>query len=613
MENTTMDMQTSLNAKGASSLFTKEHDKSPTGSRHGQSTAFICLLDAKTAQTINDESDVEKIKEGSVFETTNSDFTGMSTFVPLPVETVHKLWNDAPHCCNDDIKSLPLAVDAQLVAFSLPAIKTSKAKTGDAMKPSVLVLTEMKNHPQTLIQHSSGEKSQITVPLGNKSPLSSDNVQLFHSSTTIENNTESLLESERRETIPQTEKVSGQSNKSFGSSTVYKTTSTPAFEDKVNREMVQSVADQTTMAPNIMTRNKMKSIIPLNTNIKDQVIQAQTNNSARETVSVVSGTTNVDTPLPELDSSSGDRVTNHIRSEKPEHRTEAESINHVAEGLRQKDNKSAVDGIFSELRRMTISHRDNKTDMAVQKEGRYIATATQKPAPAANDRVAGIGQAVSNDFHVELPDKAIFMKSSPAGTNAADQGDKQIWNGAPDHYRKTTNTNRDELPLRTDMANIPSTHGNRLSTTNGPAEINTQAVIDQILDAKQSLNNGFGRVRITLDPPNLGTVNLEIVVRKERVEVVITADNSGVQQALQSRVDDIRTALQRQDLKIEIFQVLLQDNTANQQHANGSDTFGQRQEHQSRQNFMDDNIPVQPLIQPIRESERARGLVSIFV
>ena len=203
------------------------------------------------------------------------------------------------------------------------------------------------------------------------------------------------------------------------------------------------------------------------------------------------------------------------------------------------------------------------------------------------------------------------MKSSPAGTTAADQDDLQSWKASPDRHHSPTN--QTEFPLRAEMTNMLSGSGNRLTASGGPAGINTQAVIDQILDAKQSMNNGFGRVRITLDPPNLGTVNLEIVIRKERLEVVMTADNSGVQQALQSRVDDIRTALQRQDLKIENFQILLQDNGANQQQANSGAAFGQRQEHQARQNLMDSSIPTQPLIQPTRESGPAKGLVSIFV
>ena len=240
--------------------------------------------------------------------------------------------------------------------------------------------------------------------------------------------------------------------------------------------------------------------------------------------------------------------------------------------------------------------------LAAQKEGGYLATATQKPIAAVNDRAAAIGQSLSEgSSQVELADTAVFMKGSPAGTTAADQDNQQHWNTSPDRHHSTTN--RTEFPLRAEMTNILSGSGNRLAASDGPAGINTQAVIDQIMDAKQSMNNGFGRVRITLDPPNLGTVNLEIVVRKERVDVVMTADNSGVQQALQSRVDDIRTALQRQDLKIENFQILLQDNAANQQQANSGATFGQHQEQQARQNLMDGNIPIQPLIQPIRESE----------
>jgi flagellar hook-length control protein FliK len=173
--------------------------------------------------------------------------------------------------------------------------------------------------------------------------------------------------------------------------------------------------------------------------------------------------------------------------------------------------------------------------------------------------------------------------------------------------------NQYEFPLRAETTNVPSGNGNRLAAADGSVGINTQAVIDQIQNARQSMNSGSGRVRITLDPPNLGTVSLEIVVRKEWVGVVMTADNSGVQQALQSRVDDIRTALQRQDLKIENFQILLQDNAANQQRGYSGAAFGQQHERRAGQNQMENHIPVEPLTQPIEESRRAAGLVSIFV
>lgn len=611
MENMTLDMQASLNTKGGIGLFMKEQDKSPLGSRHGQSTPFVSLLDEKTAQAINDEPDIENSKEDPNHEATSSNFTGIPAFVPLPPEIGHKLWRSAPLSGIEDINSLPLTDEATLAVLLPPTVKTAK-NTRDILKPTIPVPADRQEDPvagigkstftetskfiqsQPIMQHPSDENSPITLDLKKKSLPSSDKAKMFHLSAQTQYTTESPSESEMKQIIPQTEGMADQAYQTRAGKVVYKMTSVSATEHKASRE------------------NDVKSAVPLTTRIADHADQAQTNHTIREGASLAFGATLADTPLPEAGSSSGDHVTNPTRSVKSEHRTEAGSMDRIAEALQQKSDKSAADSTFSDLRRMTVAHFDNRTSTAVQKEGGHIATGTQKPIVAVNERVAAMGTAVSEESNnVGLTEKVVFMKSSPAGTNATCQGDQQVWNAAPDRHQKTTN--RDEFPLRTEMTNILSTQGNRSSTTNGPAGINTQAVIDQILDAKQILNNGFGRVRITLDPPNLGTINLEIVVRKERVEVVITADNSGVQQALQSRVDDIRIALQRQDLKIENFQILLQNNAANQQQANNGAMFGQRQEHQARQNLMDDGIPVQPLIQPIRESETTRGLVSIFV
>ena len=629
MKNPTLDMQVTLNTKGGIGLFIMEQDTSSVGSRHGQSTPFVSLLDEKTVQAINDEPDIEKIKKGPDHEASNSDFTGIPALVTLPHGTGHKLWSSTPFSEIEDIKSLPVTDEVKLSVLLHPTVKTEK-NTGDILKPTMPAPADRQEDPvagtvkstftetskfiqsQPVMQHPSGENSPISLDLRKKSLPSFDEAKLFHLSTRTKNTTESPSESEMKQLIPQTEGIADRAYQPREGKAVYKMTSVSATEQKASRKMDQSAANQTSVTPNIRARNDVKSAIPLTTHVAGHADQTQTNDTVRGGVSAtLLGATVADTPLLRADSSSGDHLTNHLRSTKSEHRTEAGSMDRMAEALRQKNDKSVADSIFSDLRRMTVSPLDNRTNTTVQKEGQYIAIGTQKPIVTINEKGTAMGPAVSEDSNkVGLIEKAVFMKSSAAGTNATDKDDQQIWNALPDRHHRTTN--RDEFPLRTEMTNILPTQGTRSSTT-GPAGINTQAVIDQILDAKQSLNNGFGRVRITLDPPNLGTVNLEIVVRKERVEVVITADNSGVQQALQSRADDIRTALQRQDLKIETFQILLQENTGNQQQANSGATFGQRQEHQTRQTLMDDSIAVQPLIRPIRESETARGLVSIFV
>ena len=404
----------------------------------------------------------------------------------------------------------------------------------------------------------------------------------------------------------------GQVVKIGENSTHFKLSSASGTEEKAIAEIDQSTPIPTLELTGMSTRNNVKSDIPFITENRGQVDDTQTHTIVNEAGSKTLAATVVDASLSQMDSSVGDHATNHMQSKKSMPRTEAESRNEGSEVLRQKDDMSAVDTLFTALRRTTVSHRDNRTDTTGQKEAGALPTATQEPSVTADDRAAAIEASQSRKTaQVELSDHAVFMKNSPEGITADDQDVQQHLDVAPDHHDRTKN--QYEFPLRAETTNILSGNGNRLAAADGSVGINTQAVIDQIQNARQSMNSGFGRVRITLDPPNLGTVSLEIVVRKEWVGVVMTADNSGVQQALQSRVDDIRTALQRQDLKIENFQILLQDNTANQQRGYSGAAFGQQHERQAGKNQMENHIPVEPLTLPIEESRRAMGLVSIFV
>ena len=92
----------------------------------------------------------------------------------------------------------------------------------------------------------------------------------------------------------------------------------------------------------------------------------------------------------------------------------------------------------------------------------------------------------------------------------------------------------------------------------------------------------------------------------------MTAENATVQQALQSRADDIRMALQRQDLKIEGFQVLLQDNGTSQQQTNSGAMYRQNREYRERLTHNEDAPPAFPVISSIAGAKSAEGLVSIF-
>jgi flagellar hook-length control protein FliK len=139
-----------------------------------------------------------------------------------------------------------------------------------------------------------------------------------------------------------------------------------------------------------------------------------------------------------------------------------------------------------------------------------------------------------------------------------------------------------------------------------------QAVIDHILEARQGVGNDFGRVRILLNPPDLGAVDLDIVVRRERVDVVMIAENATVQQALQSRSDDVRMALHRHDLKMEGFQVFVQDNGTGRQQTGSGEMYRQNREHRERFNARVEGAPALQLFSSVTGENSAAGRISIF-
>ena len=212
-----------------------------------------------------------------------------------------------------------------------------------------------------------------------------------------------------------------------------------------------------------------------------------------------------------------------------------------------------------------------------------------------------------------MPDRAAVMTHGEANASGRDaQRDKNT----PLMTARAANPgDREAFTFRLESVNTASLPDVKGLPSESPAASRTQAVINQIIDARQSMNGDFGRIRIVLSPPNLGTVDLEIVVRNERVEVLMKADNGGVQQALQSRSDDIRNALQRHDLKIESFQVLLQDQDANRQQSHGGALFEQRRNNQAPHDFKGtDTLPSSsPAASVIQGWRPEKGRVSIFV
>ena len=295
-------------------------------------------------------------------------------------------------------------------------------------------------------------------------------------------------------------------------------------------------------------------------------------------------------------------------------RTEPAFMQRAAETLRRKKEGAAPDSVLLDVRQAGPSRHDHSKRAGVPKEGAGGAAVPHKPTSAVSNGDTAIGQVTPERMTVGgSSDKTFSIMDTVMETPGLAHDHAQRQTTTPHH--QTRLSERDIFPFRMEMPNVVSSQGTRIPAAVGASGIEMQAVIDHILETRQGASNNFGRVRILLNPPDLGAIDLDIVVRRERVEVVMTADNATVQQALQSRSDDIRMALHRHDLKMEGFQVLLQDNGTSQQQANNGAMYREdreHREHMERFNIKEDGQPAVPVLSAVAGEKSAAGLVSIF-
>ena len=85
-----------------------------------------------------------------------------------------------------------------------------------------------------------------------------------------------------------------------------------------------------------------------------------------------------------------------------------------------------------------------------------------------------------------------------------------------------------------------------------------RSVLDQVREGMVAGFKDGGRVRITLYPESLGRVDMDIVLRQDRVDVIMKVDSNQVHQLLSSRVEDLKATLQNQGWQVSGVDVMLQ-------------------------------------------------------
>ena len=151
-------------------------------------------------------------------------------------------------------------------------------------------------------------------------------------------------------------------------------------------------------------------------------------------------------------------------------------------------------------------------------------------------------------------------------------------------------------------------------------DISPAQVIDRVAaEFSDNLSNEGGRVKITLAPPSLGTLEMDVTVHNGKVRVLLVAENQDVQKMLSGNMDSLKGSLQSQGLTIERCDVMMQDRREQySQNFNHHQAFNQEQsaKHQQNEgkgyNHLDAQTVIPSNITPAHQEIWRSGRISLF-
>lgn len=153
------------------------------------------------------------------------------------------------------------------------------------------------------------------------------------------------------------------------------------------------------------------------------------------------------------------------------------------------------------------------------------------------------------------------------------------------------------------------------------SDISPAQIINRVAAAfNESLASEGGRIKITLAPPSLGTLEMDVMVRNGAVKVMLTADNQDVQKILSGNLDSLKGSLQSQGLTIERCDVMMQDRREQYQQGFNQQAFHQEQSTKQHNeagetynpNTRTDRTTVTPIATPVNQATWRSGNISIF-
>ncbi|MBF0551877.1 MAG: flagellar hook-length control protein FliK [Deltaproteobacteria bacterium] len=132
---------------------------------------------------------------------------------------------------------------------------------------------------------------------------------------------------------------------------------------------------------------------------------------------------------------------------------------------------------------------------------------------------------------------------------------------------------------------VPDTGKAQPVKADQPADgLNPSRLIGQIVErAAVTIKNGTQSLRIALDPPNLGHLDVDVRIHEGQVRATLVADSASVKEALDQNLSQLKQSFAQQGLKIDKFEVFVNPDPQRQPETRQQEGFSQRRNRSPEQ------------------------------
>ncbi|WP_425618304.1 flagellar hook-length control protein FliK [Anatilimnocola sp. NA78] len=185
------------------------------------------------------------------------------------------------------------------------------------------------------------------------------------------------------------------------------------------------------------------------------------------------------------------------------------------------------------------------------------------PAHAAND-TALLHQAAPTESQVKSPEVSAPTASATSGPEAAaNTGDKNNATIQPNSLA-ATNAAVQRLPAHALVRGVAS--GNAESS---PVHVDAAKFLQRVAKAFESAKERGGEIRLRLSPPELGALRVEVIMHNDGLVARVEAETPDARQVLLDNLPALRERLAEQGLRLERFDVDLQQRQPSEQQTGG--------------------------------------------